>query len=123
MPKKKDKKPTPEKEEKISFEDLQPLNDFEDYIRSKILNSQKFATVFLYCAACFQNGTKSTTAPELETKLHVSRDLTWKYLELLTRAKMVHKIRQGRKAIYCPIELINQADLIRLAKQTAGVGK
>jgi len=123
MPKKRDKNEKKDtlKEEKVTFEELEPINDFQDYIRGRIMNSPKFSLVYLYCVACFQNGLKATTAPELEDKLHITRDLTWKYLELLTRGNMMHKIRQGRKAIYCPKEEINQNDLIKIAKKTAGV--
>ncbi len=119
MPKKKDKA-TP-KEEKVTFEELQPLNDFQEYIRGRIMNSPKFSLVYLYCVACFQNGLKATTAPELEHKMHIGRDLAWKYLELLTRNHMMHKVVQGRRAIYSPKEKINQNDLIKIAKKTAGV--
>lgn len=117
------KKEATKKEEDIivTFDELRPLNNYKDYIRTRMMNSQKFSMAYLFCVASYQQGLKPITAPTLENRLHITRDLAWKYLEILTRGEMLHKVIQGKKALYLPKTELNKTELIQLAKKTIGV--
>jgi len=86
-------------------------------IANKLSRSAEFSKVFLYAVAVGQSNKPYFTSMDLEGCFLMVRDQVWKYLSVLSNAKLIKKKQNGRTIHYYPCSTIQNNLLIKLAKE------